>query len=241
MGKRKGKYVTTQKWYCKDCNRSFVARNVFKGRRYPQEVILTILHLRSRGQSLAQIRNSVSQHYGLEPADSTILDWIKKFGGRGKSKIGKKRDTAPKSLNQSVCTAGVPVKKGERSAGMRSWELIGEFPQWWERWTKQYAGLFKKGRKICWLGKREWSEGNRNFARLKYSASDLEALMHAPSGSQVKIRDREGPYRPVRTWVYEKRGLEWYRREDLERSGKLSLKGRWAGRKREPNGDTQIT
>jgi DNA-directed RNA polymerase subunit RPC12/RpoP len=78
-GKVKDKYVTKQGYKCKGCGRFFVGRDGFEGRTYPKDVILWALCLRGKGFPLAKIRDDICQHNGYKPADSTILDWVKRY------------------------------------------------------------------------------------------------------------------------------------------------------------------
>ena len=84
-GKIKDKYVTKQGYKCKGCGRFFVERDGFEARTYPKEVILQVLRLRGKGLSLAKIRDFIYQHHEYRPADSTILDWVKRYS---KTQIG---------------------------------------------------------------------------------------------------------------------------------------------------------
>ena len=78
-GKQKNKYVVKQTYLCKDCKRCFVERDGFEDMTYPKEIIVAVLHLFVEGLSLSKIREYMYQHHGYKPADSTILDWVKKY------------------------------------------------------------------------------------------------------------------------------------------------------------------
>ncbi|MEW5980692.1 MAG: hypothetical protein AB1898_33400 [Acidobacteriota bacterium] len=78
-GKLKNKYLTKQGYKCHDCKRFFVERDGFEDMTYPKEIIVAVLHLFVEGLSLSKIRDYMYQHHGYKPADSTILDWVKKY------------------------------------------------------------------------------------------------------------------------------------------------------------------
>lgn len=78
-GKLRNKYAEKQGYRCKDCGRYFVERDGFEHRSYPKHVILQALHLYAEGLSLAKIRDFLWQHFGFKPADSTMLDWVKRY------------------------------------------------------------------------------------------------------------------------------------------------------------------
>jgi putative transposase len=84
-GKRKG----TQYWLCKDCGHGFVANNALPRDRYPLAVAARAVSDYYSGKSLTGIREGIKQDYGLEPADSSVYNWLRTLTAIGLSEAKK--------------------------------------------------------------------------------------------------------------------------------------------------------
>ena len=69
----------TQMYYCKDCQRKFKADDSLFGHRVPATNISSALCEYYSGMSVNDIRRLSKQETGLEPAQSSIYQWIDKF------------------------------------------------------------------------------------------------------------------------------------------------------------------
>jgi len=114
-GKAKNKYVTKQGYRCHDCKRFFVERDGFENMTYPKEIIVMALHLFVEGLSLSKIREFVYQHHGYKPADSTILDWVRKYA-RIVRKFERKRMPRPR-VKGRIHLDEVELKVGKKRFG----------------------------------------------------------------------------------------------------------------------------
>lgn len=69
-----------QRYRCSKCQRHFVKDDGFKRFRHSPEVITTVLDLRAKGMSLADIVDHLDQFHSVKVSRKTVLDWEKKFG-----------------------------------------------------------------------------------------------------------------------------------------------------------------
>lgn len=114
-GKARNKYYTKQAYRCNDCERYFVERDGFEDMTYPKEIIVMVLHLFVEGLSLSKIREFVYQHHGYRPADSTILDWVKKYAKLVR-KFERRRMPKPK-VKGRIHLDEVQLKVGKKRSG----------------------------------------------------------------------------------------------------------------------------
>jgi len=77
-GKRKKKYEEIQRYYCKNCNKSFTSA-ITKYKTFPLKVIMDSLTSYNRLYSLKEISAMIKDSYGLTPTDQTISKWIKEY------------------------------------------------------------------------------------------------------------------------------------------------------------------
>ena len=68
-----------QRFYCKRCRSSFVARTGFEGMRGQALAIILSLDLYYRGLSLRQIAEHMETVYGISVSYGTIYGWIKRY------------------------------------------------------------------------------------------------------------------------------------------------------------------
>lgn len=73
----KGKKV--QRFWCKDCNKTFVLNYGFRGMKNDPKVITVALDAYFRGMSLRDVRDHLIQFHGVKVHFVTILRWIAKY------------------------------------------------------------------------------------------------------------------------------------------------------------------
>jgi transposase-like protein len=76
---RYGGYKDKQHWFCKDCKHKFTDNDALPEMKTPSGIIVQALSMYYRGMSINDIRDHISQTYGLYPSHSTIYEWIKKY------------------------------------------------------------------------------------------------------------------------------------------------------------------
>jgi len=79
-GKRKNKNHIKQVYLCKSCNKKFVENDGFLYRNYSFEVITIALDLYMKGVSLRDTANHIQLVYGVKPSQSTVLEWVRRYG-----------------------------------------------------------------------------------------------------------------------------------------------------------------
>lgn len=77
--KRKNKYQTKQRYFCKDCERTFVPNDGFIGFSYPPKAICEAFELFFSGLSLKKIKKHILRNYGFFVSCRTILNWIRQL------------------------------------------------------------------------------------------------------------------------------------------------------------------
>jgi putative transposase len=80
VGLRKNLSGFVQKYFCKECGRSFVKRNGFENCQTKPEIIIDALDLRAKGLSLGKVADYINQKYNVNVKRSTVLKWQNKFG-----------------------------------------------------------------------------------------------------------------------------------------------------------------
>ncbi len=84
-GKRINKSAAKQTFYCKKCGHKFTPDDGFKGVRFSPEVIRTAVQFSKNGLTLRQIVERIGNQYRVRVGESTVHDWIKKYGGPAES------------------------------------------------------------------------------------------------------------------------------------------------------------
>ena len=78
-GVRRNKSGRKQMYLCKRCNKKFTLRDEFYRKRFPWRVITHVVVLRSSGNTVMDIRQSVERTYNLSVSHTTIYNWLKEF------------------------------------------------------------------------------------------------------------------------------------------------------------------
>lgn len=74
-GLRKGKSRITQRYYCKDCNKSYTLGNPLN-KLYSPQVILNAIMYYNLGYTLTESSKLVNKQFKIKTGKSTIHDWI---------------------------------------------------------------------------------------------------------------------------------------------------------------------
>jgi putative transposase len=74
-----GHYRGSQRWWCKDCKKKFVANAALPGMKTPMEQVAFALREFYAGTRVNDIREKLRQTYGNYASDAAIYYWIKKF------------------------------------------------------------------------------------------------------------------------------------------------------------------
>lgn len=80
-GLRKNKYQRKQTYKCKECKRRFTENDGFLKRKFSKKIITASLDLWAKGLSISKIRDHLTQFYDMKVACSTILNWLRDYGG----------------------------------------------------------------------------------------------------------------------------------------------------------------
>lgn len=79
-GKRMNKFESKQTYYCKKCRHKFTPDDGFKGRRFPPHLIKAAVQSSKNGLTLKLIVEKMWSRYKVRVGESTVHDWIKKYG-----------------------------------------------------------------------------------------------------------------------------------------------------------------
>lgn len=91
-GFRKNKFGAIQKYYCKDCSRYFVLKDL-ANKTYPAKVIMNAISYYNLGNSLGESSKLVNKRFKVKSSPKTIQKWVKEYGCsyyRIRDKIAKK-------------------------------------------------------------------------------------------------------------------------------------------------------
>jgi len=78
-GNRKTKSGLKQRYYCKDCKRTFIADKEFEKIKANPKIVTLTMDLYFKGLSLRDISDTIYQFYGLRISHETIRNWIMRF------------------------------------------------------------------------------------------------------------------------------------------------------------------
>lgn len=68
-----------QRYWCKRCQKKFVANNALPGMRYPPEQIASAMNMFYEGLSLNAVRRQLQHEHNVYPSDSTVYEWVVRF------------------------------------------------------------------------------------------------------------------------------------------------------------------
>jgi transposase-like protein len=74
-----GLYKDVQRYFCKDCNRKFVATDTIPKMQYPTHQISDALNMYYEGMSLNEIRRNLIQQHNSYISDASAFNWVKRF------------------------------------------------------------------------------------------------------------------------------------------------------------------
>ena len=77
-GKRKGKFGSKQRYYCKECKIWFVERGL-RYKIYPPWIIYNALNYYNLGQNLRDVSRQVNKAFRVKTSKSTIHSWLHEF------------------------------------------------------------------------------------------------------------------------------------------------------------------
>lgn len=80
-GFRKNKHQRKQTYKCRDCKRRFTENDGFLKRKFSKKIITASLDLWAKGLSISKIRDHLIQFHDMKVACSTILNWLREYGG----------------------------------------------------------------------------------------------------------------------------------------------------------------
>jgi|TARA_B100001971_G_C18105652_1_gene491349 transposase-like protein len=79
IGTRSTKLGKKQRFYCSQCNKSFIPNTPFKKRHYSKKVIKDAVDIYRAGASLAETRKALWKLDHVHVARYTISRWFKRF------------------------------------------------------------------------------------------------------------------------------------------------------------------
>ena len=74
-----GTYNGVRRWWCKNCRRKFIDKDILPKMKTPIEQITGALSAYYRGMSLDDIGEHLDQQYGNRLTDAGVYNWIKRF------------------------------------------------------------------------------------------------------------------------------------------------------------------
>ena len=77
-GLRKKKFEQIQRYYCKNCNKSFTSA-ITKHKTYPLKLIIDSLTLYNRLNAIENIPEIIKERYSISITSRTISDWLKQY------------------------------------------------------------------------------------------------------------------------------------------------------------------
>lgn len=76
---RYGRFKTTQRWWCKDCQRKFADNGAKPNMKTHNDQVSTALGMYYEGMSLNTVCKQLELCYNIYPSDSTVYSWIGKY------------------------------------------------------------------------------------------------------------------------------------------------------------------
>lgn len=77
-GLRKSKRQAIQKYFCKECAKSFTLKQL-KNKSYPSKIILNAISCYNLGHSQEKVSNLISQRFKIDVPQRTISEWIGQY------------------------------------------------------------------------------------------------------------------------------------------------------------------
>lgn len=68
-----------QRYFCNDCNHSFVPDDGFWKMKTSKDLIVKAIHQYNDGLSLSKVKNHLDQHENTSRSRVAILSWVKKY------------------------------------------------------------------------------------------------------------------------------------------------------------------
>lgn len=78
-GAQKKKLQTLQRYFCKNCKKTFTLKEQGKNKTYPINIILNAVSSYNLGYPQSEIINSISKKFKTKPSQKTISNWINEF------------------------------------------------------------------------------------------------------------------------------------------------------------------
>ena len=84
-----GSYKGIPRYFCKVCNRKFVATDTIPKMQYSTSKVADVLNMYYEGMSLHEIRRNFIQQHNDYISDVTALNWVKRFSKLAIMEAGK--------------------------------------------------------------------------------------------------------------------------------------------------------
>jgi putative transposase len=118
-----------QQYWCKNCQRKFVANNALPGMRYPPECIASAINQFYEGLSLSAIQRHMEHDFQVKPSDATIYEWVTRFTQQaltGLSQMAPLKTGDLWAADETVLdVAGSQTKEGAENT-IWFWDIIDE-------------------------------------------------------------------------------------------------------------------
>lgn len=108
---------------CKECSRKFIPDDGFLGMRHKSRHIVVAVDLYRSGLSLQQVKNHLWQHYSVNVARKTVLEWVRKYSKLIEKFFDKQKQEIKGNVHADEVILKVKDKKsttGERKIGKPS-------------------------------------------------------------------------------------------------------------------------
>jgi len=127
------KQGTGQRLLCRDCGRTFMHSEALPSMRTPAVQIASAINMYYEGMSLNAIRRHIQQTTGNYPSDSTVYEWIDKFGKIAVKEAAKYQpqvgdtwicDETYVRVDQSNEKVANPYSKSRKAKWLILWDCI---------------------------------------------------------------------------------------------------------------------
>ncbi len=78
-GIKRNQLQSFQKYFCKECEKTFTLQSQTKGKSYPIKAILNSISLYNEGYPQTRVADMLAKRFKIKPSQKTISNWIKEF------------------------------------------------------------------------------------------------------------------------------------------------------------------
>lgn len=117
----------TQRYQCRDCNRTFIDNGAPPGMRFQTEIIASTLNNFYEGASLGRIKRHIQLEYGVQPDHASIHRWIMSYTKMAVAGIGQPALVAGDDWVALSSTTFTYFAKGQKTRNLDVVDLASGF------------------------------------------------------------------------------------------------------------------